>query len=168
MRRDEEMCQVFFFLQITSICCDFLRPWRENCVDRRTNVAISQAQEKSWKKLWCCPKTTQKFNQVYSSRTTYLVLITDYPTLRARFWRCHQLAALPLLDHLHKERRALIALELSNSSSPISMRFLEEKRRMNFFRRLSEGFIENDGLHADELLSLIQLAAMKASVIFAW
>jgi len=112
------------------------------------------------------PKTTQKFNQVYSSRTTLLVLITDSPTLCARFWRCHQLATVPLLDRLRTALRALIAPKLSNSSSPISMRFLEEKRRQNFCRRLSDGFIEHDGVHVDELWRLIHLARMNASVIF--
>jgi hypothetical protein len=65
------------------------------------------------------------------------------------------------------ERRALIAMELCNSSSPISMRYLEEKRRLNFCRRLSDGFIENDALRVDELWGLIQLADMNASVIFS-
>jgi hypothetical protein len=67
----------------------------------------------------------------------------------------------------HTERRALIALQLSNSSSPISMRFVEEKRRLNFCKCLSDGFIEHDDVHGDELWSLIQLADMDASVIFA-
>jgi hypothetical protein len=87
--------------------------------------------------------------------------------LCARVWRCHQLAAVPLLDHLLMGRRALIALELSNSSSPISMRYLEETRRLNFCGRLSDRFIENDALRVDEPWSLIQLDDMNASVIFA-
>jgi len=38
---EETKKYTIFFLQITSICCDFLWPGQENCVDRRTNVSIS-------------------------------------------------------------------------------------------------------------------------------